>query len=110
MGVGADGGQQGLWVDGEFVTPAEVVAMRSLIAEMRALVADAVGGAEKAPAADSPYLTAKQAAAYLNVSYGTFRHRAKNIKRTRTGHYRREDLDHFAAHRRRSSPGLRRGL
>lgn len=50
---------------------------------------------------ESPYLTAKEAAAYLRVSYGTFRNWATKIKRHRTGRYRREDLDEFARTRRK---------
>jgi len=49
----------------------------------------------------SPYLTAKGAAEYLNVGYGTFRNWATKIRRTRTGRYRREDLDNFAQMRRK---------
>jgi hypothetical protein len=46
----------------------------------------------------SPYLTAKEAAAYLRISYSTFRKKATKIKRQPgTGRYRREDLDMFAA-------------
>lgn len=53
------------------------------------------------PRIDSPYLTAREAAAYLRVTYGTFRHWAVKITRSKTGRYRREDLDKFAATRRR---------
>ncbi|MCE9560576.1 MAG: helix-turn-helix domain-containing protein [Planctomycetes bacterium] len=53
------------------------------------------------PQIESPYLTAKQAAAYLNVQYGTFRNWATQIKKTRTGRYTREALDYFALHRKK---------
>jgi excisionase family DNA binding protein len=47
---------------------------------------------------DSPYLTAKEAAAYLRISYSTFRKCATKIRRMpSTNRYRREDLDEFAA-------------
>jgi len=49
---------------------------------------------------DSPYLTGRQAAAYLNIAYGTFRNYATRIRRTRFGRYRREDLDKFAMQKR----------
>jgi hypothetical protein len=46
---------------------------------------------------DTPYLTSKEAAAYLRLSYSTFRKRATKIKRMpSTGRYRREDLDAYA--------------
>jgi hypothetical protein len=46
---------------------------------------------------ESPYLTAKQAAAYLKIAYSTFRDRARLIKRApQTKRYRREDLDEYA--------------
>lgn len=46
----------------------------------------------------SPYLTAKEAAAYLRIAYSTFRKKAKRIKRQPgTGRYRVEDLEAFAA-------------
>jgi hypothetical protein len=54
------------------------------------------------PQPPSPYLTARQAAAYLNVSYGTFRNWATQIKRTKTGRYRKDDLDHFAQNRKKT--------
>jgi excisionase family DNA binding protein len=54
-----------------------------------------------APKTPSPYLTAREAADYLNVSYGTFRNWATRIKRAKTGRYRREDLDQFASTRRK---------
>ncbi|OWK46591.1 helix-turn-helix domain-containing protein [Fimbriiglobus ruber] len=72
-----------------------------------ALAAEALAAREKAktkqPArpVDSPYLTAREAATYLNVSYGTFRNWAVQIKRQKTGRYRKEDLDHFAKSRRK---------
>lgn len=45
----------------------------------------------------SPYLTAKQAAAYLRLSYSTFRKRAKYIVRQpQTGRYHVNDLDDYA--------------
>lgn len=45
----------------------------------------------------SPYLTAQEAAAYLNISYSSFRKRATRIRRMpTTGRYRREDLDAYA--------------
>ena len=50
---------------------------------------------------DSPFLTAREAAAYLRVSYGTFRNWATQITRTRHGRYRREDLDRFAQRKRK---------
>lgn len=53
----------------------------------------------KAPSKE--YMTAKEAADYLNVTYGTFRNWATRIKRSKTGRYRREDLDHFAQNRRK---------
>lgn len=45
------------------------------------------------------YLTAKEAAAYLRVSYSYFRKHATTIKRTRTRRYRPEDLDSWAMSR-----------
>ena len=42
------------------------------------------------------YLTAREAAAYLGLTYGTFRHKAARIRRTRHGRYTREALDRFA--------------
>ncbi len=49
----------------------------------------------------SPYLTARQAAAYLGISYSTFRKKARLIKvMPGTYRYRREDLDEYSrAHR-----------
>lgn len=47
---------------------------------------------------ESPYLTAKQAAAYLGIAYSTFRKKACQIPTmAQTGRYRREDLDKWAA-------------
>jgi hypothetical protein len=49
------------------------------------------------PPVASPYLTARQAAAYLGIAYGTFRNKATRIRKMpQTGRYRREDLDAFA--------------
>ncbi len=49
-------------------------------------------------ASPSPHLTAKEAAAYLRISYSTFRKKATKIRRQPgTGRYRREDLDAFAS-------------
>jgi hypothetical protein len=46
----------------------------------------------------SPYLTAREAAAYLNIAYSTFRGRARLIRRApQTGRYTREALDEYAA-------------
>jgi hypothetical protein len=46
----------------------------------------------------SPHLTTKEAAAYLRISYSTFRKKATKIRRQPgTGRYRVEDLDEFAA-------------
>lgn len=46
---------------------------------------------------DTPYMTSKEAAAYLRLAYSTFRKRATKIKRMPgTGRYRREDLDAYA--------------
>lgn len=59
-----------------------------------------LGGAvvEGEPAVISPYLTAKEAAVYLKISYSTFRKKARLIrKQPGTGRYRREDLDRFAS-------------
>lgn len=47
------------------------------------------------------HLTAKQAAAYLGVAYSTFRGWACSIRQQKTGRYRKQDLDHFAATRKR---------
>jgi hypothetical protein len=45
----------------------------------------------------SPYLTAQEAATYLNISYSSFRKRATRIRRMpMTGRYRRDDLDAYA--------------
>jgi hypothetical protein len=45
----------------------------------------------------SPYLSAREAAAYLNIAYSTFRKRAVRIKRTpQTNKYTREALDDYA--------------
>lgn len=53
---------------------------------------------QPAPKIESPYLTAKEAAAYLGIAYSTFRKRATQIKRMpQTGRYRREDLDLWAS-------------
>jgi hypothetical protein len=50
------------------------------------------------PAPASPHLTAKEAAAYLRISYSTFRKKATKIRRQPgTGRYRIEDLDEFAS-------------
>ncbi len=50
------------------------------------------------PAPATPHLTAKEAAAYLRISYSTFRKKATKIRRQPgTGRYRIEDLDEFAA-------------
>lgn len=44
------------------------------------------------------YLTSKQAAEYLGIPYGTFRHLATRITRMPgIKRYRREDLDSFAS-------------
>ena len=50
------------------------------------------------PEIHSPYLTARQAAVYLGISYSTFRKKAVRI-RQQPGirRYRREDLDEFAS-------------
>lgn len=42
------------------------------------------------------HLTAKQAAEYLGIAYGTFRKIATQIPRTKNGRYRREDLDKYS--------------
>ncbi|OWK46594.1 helix-turn-helix domain-containing protein [Fimbriiglobus ruber] len=74
-------------------------------AEVMELAAEARAAREKAkqPArpVDSPYLTAREAALYLNVSYGTFRNWATKIKKQKTGRFRKEDLDNFAKTRRK---------
>jgi hypothetical protein len=50
------------------------------------------------PQPASPYFTAKEAAAYLRISYSTFRKKATRIRRQPgTGRYHRSDLDEFAA-------------
>lgn len=47
---------------------------------------------------DSEYLTAKEAAVYLNLSYGAFRNRATTIPRMpQTKRYKKSDLDMWAA-------------
>ncbi len=51
---------------------------------------------------DSPYLTAKEAAVYLHISYSTFRKLAVHIPRTRTRRYTRDQLDKWATSRRRN--------
>jgi hypothetical protein len=52
-------------------------------------------------AAATPHLTAKEAAAYLRISYSTFRKKATRIRRQPgTGRYRIEDLNEFAASQR----------
>jgi hypothetical protein len=49
----------------------------------------------------TPHLTAKEAAAYLRISYSTFRKKATRIRRQPgTGRYRIEDLNEFAASQR----------
>mgnify|MGYP001153130515 CR=1 FL=1 len=53
------------------------------------------------PAVPSPYLTAEEAAAYLRISYGTFRNHAHKIPKTRHGRYRIADLDKYAAGKRK---------
>lgn len=45
----------------------------------------------------SPYLTAKEAAIYLRLSYGTFRQKARSIRKCHTGRYHVADLDAYAA-------------
>lgn len=46
---------------------------------------------------DSEYLSAKEAAVYLNIAYSTFRKRAVTIPRQpQTKRYRRCDLDVWA--------------
>jgi hypothetical protein len=53
----------------------------------------------------SPYLTAREAAAYLRMSYSTFRKRAIFIKRCpQNNKYRREDLDAYAMSTRPPKP------
>jgi excisionase family DNA binding protein len=53
-------------------------------------------------ATSSPYLTAKEAAEYLRMSYSTFRKKARLIKMMPGTHkYRREDLDEYAQSNRR---------
>lgn len=80
------------------MTPAELLArIERDLTELKA----ALGIGPDKSYRDTPYLTAKEAAAYLNVSYGTFRNWATRIKRSRTGRYRRDDLDHFATTRRK---------
>lgn len=44
----------------------------------------------------SPYLKSKQAAAYLNMSYSSFRKIATLIRRARHGRYHVDDLNAFA--------------
>lgn len=47
---------------------------------------------------ESPYMTAREAAAYLRISESTFRKKARLIRRQPgTGRYRKDDLDEFAA-------------
>lgn len=56
---------------------------------------------QPAPVVASPYLTARDAAAYLGIAYSTFRKRACRIRcQPQTGRYRRDDLDAFAASQR----------
>lgn len=50
---------------------------------------------------ESPYYTAREAAAYLRIAYGTFRNWATQIKRNNLGRYHRADLDRFANTRKR---------
>ena len=78
------------------------------IAVLIAQLADRVGGVQGRAAPTeamvecrSPYLTARQAAAYLKISYSTFRKKAHLIKvMPGTHRYRREDLDEYTrAHR-----------
>jgi hypothetical protein len=46
----------------------------------------------------SPYLTSREAAEFLRISYSTFRKKAKRIKRQPgTGRYKVADLEAFAA-------------
>jgi len=52
----------------------------------------------------SPYLTAAEAARYLNVPDSTFRKAARWIPITATCRYRREDLDAFAKGKRLKEP------
>lgn len=47
--------------------------------------------------AGTEYLTARQAAAYINVPYTTFRKIATQIKRCRFKRFRKADLDKFMA-------------
>jgi hypothetical protein len=55
----------------------------------------------KPSATATPHLTAKEAAAYLRISYSTFRKKATRIRRQPgTGRYRIEDLNEFAASQR----------
>jgi len=46
---------------------------------------------------ESPYLTAREAAHYLGMTYGTFRNIATRITRTAHGRYTRTALDSFAS-------------
>lgn len=54
--------------------------------------------ADAPPPVPSPYLTARQAADYLNIPYSSFRKKATRIRRMPgTGRYQVADLDAFAA-------------
>jgi hypothetical protein len=45
----------------------------------------------------SPYLTAREAAAYLGIAYSTFRARARHVRRVaQTRRYTSEALDEYA--------------
>jgi hypothetical protein len=69
------------------------------------LDSDTLPSSTASPAIASPYLTAREAAAYLRVSYSTFRKRAIFIKRCpQNNKYRREDLDAFAMSNRPPKP------
>lgn len=74
-------------------------ALRGLDQEYRISPMAVLAFASRArPQPSTPYFTAKEAAAYLRISYSTFRKKATKIRRQPgTGRYRREDLDEFAA-------------
>ncbi len=67
-------------------------------AQILSMLTQVIAKLEKQKFPDSPYLTAREAAEYLGISYDHFRHKAHLIRQQPgTRRYRREDLDEFAA-------------
>jgi hypothetical protein len=65
--------------------------------ELHRLGRDMLPSSPASETVTSPYLTAREAAAYLRISYSTFRKKACMIRVCKaTGRYKKEYLDEYA--------------